>query len=104
MKCSRAAVIEPGTTAAALLARFGITSPDEIDVMALAHLCGARTRFRRLTGCAALLVGRGSRAVNSVREGRPRTRQGCSIAHGLGHADARQGAGRTGLQAVGSGR
>ena len=37
-------MIEPGTTAKGLLARCGITSPDEIDVIALAHLSGARTR------------------------------------------------------------
>jgi uncharacterized protein DUF955 len=68
-----------------LLDELGITSPDEIDIEAIAFYCGATIRYHPLTGCAARIVGNGNNAIITVDSGSPRPRQRFSAAHELGH-------------------
>jgi len=72
-------------SAAQLLSELGITSPDEIEIEAIAFHCGATIRYRPLTGCAARIVGHGDNAIITVDSGSPRGRQRFSAAHELGH-------------------
>jgi Zn-dependent peptidase ImmA (M78 family) len=72
-------------TAAEILRELGITSPDEIDVEAIAFHCGATIRYRSLTGCAARIVGNGNRAIITVDSNSIRPRQRFSAAHEMGH-------------------
>jgi hypothetical protein len=68
-----------------LLEELGITTPDEIDIEAIAFHCQATVRYRPLTGCAARIVGNGHTAIITVNSDSPRTRQRFSAAHELGH-------------------
>lgn len=68
-----------------LLDELGITSPNEIEIEAIAFHCNATIRYRSLTGCAARIVGNGNTALITVDERSPRPRQRFSAAHELGH-------------------
>lgn len=69
-----------------LLDELGITTPDEIDIEAIAFHYGAIIRYRPLTGCAARIVGNGDNAIITVDSGSSnRERQRFSAAHELGH-------------------
>jgi len=67
------------------IADFGITSPKEIDVDAIAYDAGVEVRYERLNGCEATLVGVGSKGIASIQEQSPRVRQRFSVGHELGH-------------------
>lgn len=63
-----------------------ITSPNEIDVEALAFMCGAVVVYEPLKGCEAYLVATGTnRAIITVNDRSLRARQRFSVAHELGH-------------------
>ncbi len=68
-----------------ILDELGITSPDEIDIEAIAFHCGAMIRYRPLTGCDARIVGNMNNAIITVNSDSPRARQRFSAAHELGH-------------------
>jgi IrrE N-terminal-like domain len=68
-----------------LLEELGITSPDEIDVEAIAFHCYATIRYRPLTGCAARIVGNQNIAIITVDSSASRPRQRFSAGHELGH-------------------
>src|SRR5262245_48740444 len=72
-------------TASEILRDLGITSPDEIDIEAIAFHCGATIRYRPLTGCAARIVGNGNQAIITVDSNSNRARQRFSAGHELGH-------------------
>lgn len=76
---------EPRTTPRQLLEGLGITRPEEIDVEAIAYTCGAKTRYADLTGSEATLVGKGDKAIITVREQSSRARKRFSVGHELGH-------------------
>ena len=68
-----------------LLGELGIRQPDDIDIEAIAEHCGAAIRVAHLTGCEARIVGSGDRAIITVRDDAPATRQRFSVGHELGH-------------------
>jgi IrrE N-terminal-like domain len=68
-----------------LLQTLGITDPRDIDLEAIAFDRGALVRHGVLDGCEARIVGYGSRAIITVDDRKPRTRQRFSAAHELGH-------------------
>lgn len=72
-------------TPAQILQGLGITKPEEIDIEVIAYTCGARTREEELTGCEATLVGKGDKAVITVRRQSSHARRRFSIGHELGH-------------------
>jgi Zn-dependent peptidase ImmA (M78 family) len=72
-------------SASQLLDELGITSPDDIDVEAIAFHCGARIKYRALSGCAARIVGNGHSAIITIDSNSPRGRQRFSAGHELGH-------------------
>ena len=72
-------------TANDLLLELGIWSPADIDIDAIAYHCGAVVRYRRLTGCAARIVGKNEMALITVDSSSNRGRQRFSAAHELGH-------------------
>lgn len=69
----------------ALLEELGVTEPQDIDIEAIAQYCGATIVYESLHGCEAQIVGRGNRAIITVRKESPRPRQRFSGAHELGH-------------------
>lgn len=74
------------TAAERLLKSLGIQGPEEIDLPAIAwHLGVLAIRECPLDGCEARIVGRGSNAIISVKQGGNRHRQRFSICHELGH-------------------
>lgn len=69
----------------ALLQELGITTPEEIQLEAIAEHCRATIVYRRTVGCEARVLGYGDRAIITVNEaGRPGRRR-FSAAHELGH-------------------
>jgi hypothetical protein len=68
-----------------LLKDLGITDPREIDLEAIALDQCAIVKHGPLDGCEARIVGYGSRAIITVDDRKPRTRQRFSTAHELGH-------------------
>lgn len=68
-----------------LLRELGVSSPQDIDIEAIAYHCGAEVRYDQLDGCAARLIGAGERAIITIDGKSPRNRQRFSIAHELGH-------------------
>src|ERR1700677_5025370 len=68
-----------------LLWSYGVAAPEHIDLDAIAFAQGALVRYHRLDGCAARLIGSGSRAVITVNERDSPTRQRFSLAHELAH-------------------
>jgi hypothetical protein len=68
-----------------LLRTLGITYPRDIDLEAIAFDQGAIVRRAPLDGCEARIVGYGSKAIITVDDSKPPTRQRFSTAHELGH-------------------
>lgn len=68
-----------------LLEELAIEDPQDLDVEAIAHHCGALIVYKRLTGCAARITGKGDRAIITIDSGSPRARQRFSAGHELGH-------------------
>jgi hypothetical protein len=81
----------PGQRAESLIANFGISSPVEIDIEAIAFASGVEVQYDDLTGCDATLVGVGNRAIATVRPSRVRGRERFSIGHELGHWEMHRG-------------
>lgn len=68
-----------------ILQNFGVESPKEIDIEAIAWELGARVKYKQLHSCEARIVGRDNRAVITVDINVIPRRQRFSIAHELGH-------------------
>lgn len=68
-----------------LLKTFGIERPQDIDLEAIAWELSAKIRYRRLNTCEARIVGMNNRAIITVDNRMPLTRQRFSIAHEIGH-------------------
>lgn len=68
-----------------LLSDLGITSPDDIDIDAIARCVGAEVDYRALIGCEAQIVGYRDRAVIYVERKASKTRRRFSVGHELGH-------------------
>lgn len=68
-----------------LLQELGITSPEEIDMEAIAEYCQATVIPQKLKGSAARIIGIGDRAFITVDSESHRSRQRFSAAHELGH-------------------
>lgn len=74
------------TAAERLLKSLGIEKPEEIDLEAIAWYVGViAIRECPLEGCEARIVGNGSNAIISVKQGGNRHRKRFSICHELGH-------------------
>jgi hypothetical protein len=65
--------------------RYGITSPSEIDIEAIAFDRSATVLQGKLTGCEAMIIGAGDKAIITVNETSSPQRQRFSIGHELGH-------------------
>lgn len=81
----------PGQRAEALIREFGISSPSELDVEAIACDAGMEVRYEPLDGCAATLVGVKNQAIATVRPSGNRGRERFSVAHELGHWNLHRG-------------
>ncbi len=68
-----------------LLQSFGITSPGEIDIEAIAWEMGVQVRNGTLESCEARIIGFHDRAIITVKAGGDPRRRRFSIAHELGH-------------------
>lgn len=68
-----------------ILHSLGITSPDELDIEAIAFHCGAIVRYRNLDNCSARIVGQSEKAIISVDPRSSMGRKRFSIGHELGH-------------------
>jgi len=77
--------MSPGEQAEKLVADFGITSPEDLDVEAFAFDARLEVEYQELQGCEATLVGYENRAIATVRPSTVLGRQRFSIAHELGH-------------------
>src|SRR5271156_2820621 len=77
--------MSPGEQAEKLVADFGITSPEDLDVEAFAFDARLEVEYQELQGCEATLVGFENRAIATVRPSAVLGRQRFSIAHELGH-------------------
>ena len=73
------------TSPNALLEDLGITSPDEIDVTAIAQHCNATILYKPLEGCAARITGNGEQAIITIDSNSRPERQRFSAGHELGH-------------------
>lgn len=67
------------------IAEFGLTSPKDIDIDAIAYAAGVQVRYRPLNGCEATLVGVGNKGIATIHNRSPRVRQRFSVGHELGH-------------------
>lgn len=68
-----------------LLRHLGVERPEEIDVEAIAHFCGATVVYEPLEGCEAQITGYRDKAVIRVNEASGAARRRFSAAHELGH-------------------
>lgn len=75
----------PGEHAESLIAGLGITSPQELDIEAIAFSSGVEVAYEPLSGCEATLVGFGKRAIATIKPSGSRGRERFSIGHELGH-------------------
>ena len=74
-----------------LLRSFGIETPQDIDLEAIAWELGAKVRIGSLNTCEARIVGRNGRAIITVDAAKPPRRRRFSIAHELGHWQRHRG-------------
>lgn len=81
----------PGERAEALVSEFGIASPSELDVDAIACDAGMDVRYEPLDGCEATLVGVKNQAIATIRPSGNRGRERFSVAHELGHWSLHRG-------------
>jgi Zn-dependent peptidase ImmA (M78 family) len=72
-------------SASKLLERLGIDRPEDIDVDAIAYVCGAVVLREKLHGSAARILGIGDKAFITIDSESPGARQRFSTAHELGH-------------------
>lgn len=68
-----------------LLKSYGISSPAQIDLEAIAYDQGVTVKYRPLDGCEARIIGVKDRAIVSVDSRQSCVRQRFSVAHELGH-------------------
>lgn len=73
------------SNAETLIKAIGITDPQEIDLEAIAYYCGAKVRYRELSGCQASIVGTDQQAIITIDSRSQLERQRFSIGHELGH-------------------
>lgn len=83
--------MSPDIAAESRIASLGISSPDELDIEAIAFDAGISIEYRHLDGCAATLVGFGNRAIATIKPCEVRGRERFSIAHEIGHWDLHRG-------------
>lgn len=76
---------QPGARAEALVEELGITSPEELDVEAIAYDSNVEVVYEAMTGCEATLVGYRDRAIATINPSAVRGRERFSVAHELGH-------------------
>lgn len=76
---------QPGARAEALVEELGITSPEELDVEAIAYDSSVEVIYKAMTGCEATLVGYRDRAIATINPSIVRGRERFSVAHELGH-------------------
>ncbi|KWE64840.1 hypothetical protein WL77_20770 [Burkholderia ubonensis] len=81
----------PGQRAEVLISEFGISSPSELDVEAIACDAGMDVRYEALDGCEATLVGVKNQAIATIRPSGNRGRERFSVAHELGHWNLHRG-------------
>ncbi|MGG1950261.1 ImmA/IrrE family metallo-endopeptidase [Ralstonia solanacearum] len=81
----------PGERAESLISEFGIASPAELDVEAIACEAGMEVRYEPLHGCEATLVGVKNQAIATIRPSDNRGRERFSVAHELGHWNLHRG-------------
>lgn len=74
-----------GERAEALIADLGISSPEELDVEAIAFDSQVEVVYEAMTGCEASLVGYRDRAIATINPSGVRGRERFSVAHELGH-------------------
>ncbi len=75
----------PRYSANKLLSELGITTPEEIDIEAIAEFCCATVVYEYLHGSSARILGLGDRAIITVDRQSGVQRQRFSAAHELGH-------------------
>jgi hypothetical protein len=68
-----------------LVAHFGIISPQDLDIDAIARVLGATVRYEPLLGCEARIVGTDTRAIICINSTSHPARQRFSLAHELAH-------------------
>ena len=73
------------THAERVLQGFGIESPNEIDLEAIAWRLGALVKYKPLRSCEARIIGRDHKAIITVDTSAIPRRRRFSIAHELGH-------------------
>lgn len=71
--------------AEALLQKYGITDPQEIDLEVLAFAAGARVKYRQMKACEARITGIGDKAVITIDDRYGARRARFSLAHEMGH-------------------
>ncbi|WP_429500883.1 ImmA/IrrE family metallo-endopeptidase (plasmid) [Robbsia andropogonis] len=81
----------PGQRAEALVSEFGISSPSDLDVEAIAYDAGMDVQYENLEGCEATLVGVNNQAIATIRPSGNRGRERFSVAHELGHWNMHRG-------------
>ena len=75
----------PPSTPGDILRRYGIESPQDIDIEAIAQDLGATILYEDLRGCEARIIGSGDTAFITVKKRTNRGRERFSAAHELGH-------------------
>jgi hypothetical protein len=68
-----------------LLEYLGISTPEEIDVEAIAAFCGATVRYDALKSSEARVIGFGDKAFITVNRSSTRGRERFSVGHELAH-------------------
>ncbi len=81
----------PGQRAEALIAQFGIRDAKDLDLDAIAFDQGVTVEREDLSGCEAMLIGFGDRAIATIKPSHIVGRERFSLAHELGHWDMHRG-------------
>ncbi|NYT60277.1 ImmA/IrrE family metallo-endopeptidase [Alcaligenaceae bacterium] len=74
-----------GERAEALIANLGISTPEDLDIEAIAFDSQVEVVYEPMTGCEASLVGYRDRAIATINPSKVRGRERFSVAHELGH-------------------
>lgn len=69
----------------ALLKSLAITTPEDINIEAIAFFAGLKVKHKRLKCCEAMITGMGDRGIIFVQDGTMPARGRFSVAHELGH-------------------
>ena len=75
----------PGERAEALIEELCISSPEEVDVDAIAFDANIEVSYESMSGCEASLVGFGDHAIATISPSTSRGRERFSLAHEIGH-------------------